>query len=767
MTKKGFNFKTRFVALILSVLTLVSVFTVAATVNVSAAETNNNVVSTVIKSKAAKLINKGIDNIIDVCKAGNPYMAAYKLLTGAFSLYLDATDESPSTKDIMDRLDALSSQMSDYFNQEKALLDKIDLKIDEKQFKDCMNELMSYNKQALVVVKSQLDDDFPDDEAKLTEEKLEEFEETLEELCEATPSDVEPTQAPTKAPVPAGKSKEEKQKDVYRTVINASTGNSSYTHTANMVGDAIQGSSVYGKAFELYLQELKKSTDNADETKEQYERFIDLCMGQYVFAYTVRLTGYTAETKLYTLEDNQAELNRIKSVTDAEYSEFQMVTEEFKNAKAELDNIEKCVLTIGDKETAYNSFADAWVDATKASGNVTLKLSQDIVLDSGQDFLRDLSLKQSAKECFKDGNLYVENKDLFLTIDLNGHKLGRVDSDYTLQVNNTHVLVKSGNLDCVTVKADENYHSYELELKDLVMDAKKGTAINGNKGAVVADNVTVDGYTNSGVKIYYVSSTFTNCSFKNNHSSGNGGALYNNDTRLTLTSCDFFNNSADKDGGGLYTTNSVTIIDGCAFRKNTARNGGGAWADDRVEMTSTNFFDNKATGNGGGLMSDYYGYGFTATVDLASCSFSGNDAGKKGGAVYADSMTYAKLSDVKIYGNTSGEDGAGFYCSKGSASSCDPDLHGLITIDGNKKHDGTSSNLFLGENTTSKCIVHCHDMSKDSKIGVTSNTTDKTLDITGKESDDFARVFFYDTNEYHTHGYGGFFGGHYVEIVKN
>ena len=150
-----------------------------------------------------------------------------------------------------------------------------------------------------------------------------------------------------------------------------------------------------------------------------------------------------------------------------------------------------------------------------------------------------------------------------------------------------------------------------------------------------------------------------------------------------------------------------------------------------------------------------------------------NHAGNDGGAVYCDSMNYLSLKDVEITNNTAGSNGGGLYCKKGAGSSCDPFISGRITIVGNRLTNGTVSNAFLDENTTSKCIFKISgNIDPNSRIGVTSPTTDKSLDIcriwNKSAYENAADVFSYDNSNYtinrYTHWYSDYW---FVEIVRN
>ena len=130
------------------------------------------------------------------------------------------------------------------------------------------------------------------------------------------------------------------------------------------------------------------------------------------------------------------------------------------------------------------------------------------------------------------------------------------------------------------------------------------------------------------------------------------------------------------------------------------------------------------------------------------------------------------INGSKFTDNTAGSNGGGLYCQKGKSSSCDPEISGKITIIDNKLTNGTKSNAFLGENTTSKCVFKIREnIDPGSRIGVTSNTNDGDLDICKIWKKDAykntANVFSYDTDKYKIHRYTHWYSElWWVEIVK-
>ena len=268
--------------------------------------------------------------------------------------------------------------------------------------------------------------------------------------------------------------------------------------------------------------------------------------------------------------------------------------------------------------------------------------------------------------------------------------------------------------------------------------------------------------------------TIDNCFFRTNR----GSAVYNSDSYVTIRNSFFDDNRSDsgdgnsKAGGAIYSHSKLTV-ENCKFANNKAEKGGAIFTDYITSITNCLFEGNRATNNGGAVIADYRGSDWCFSVDIESSIFKKNNAGNEGGAVYCDSMNYLSLKDVEIQNNTAGANGGGLYCKKGAGSSCDPFISGRITIVNNRLSNGAVSNAFLDENTTSKCIFKIDDnIDPNSRIGVTSPTTDKSLDIcriwNKSAYENAADVFSYDNGNYRINRYTHFYSDYwYVEIVRN
>lgn len=106
-----------------------------------------------------------------------------------------------------------------------------------------------------------------------------------------------------------------------------------------------------------------------------------------------------------------------------------------------------------------------------------------------------------------------------------------------------------------------------------------------------------------GIELFFSStSNFEFCSFHNSYNE-NGGALYfNNCSFVSISKCIFEGNNAYY-GGAIYLDQTNLTIDACKFNYNTADENGGAIFVNAAQITVTNtiFYNNMAVGNGGDL----------------------------------------------------------------------------------------------------------------------------------------------------------------------
>ena len=165
------------------------------------------------------------------------------------------------------------------------------------------------------------------------------------------------------------------------------------------------------------------------------------------------------------------------------------------------------------------------------------------------------------------------------------------------------------------------------------------------------------------------SPTLTDCIFKGNSATGNGGAIMSwDDSSLTVTNCTITGNSAGNVAGGIWCWEnaSITMTD-CIIRDNSAGESGGGLvrgANSTVNMTRCAVIGNTAQGYGAGGMDCADGSG-----TLTNCVIAMNTAVQWGGGllcVYPGSSTTVR--NCTIWGNSGGEGGGGVGCFDGASA---------------------------------------------------------------------------------------------------
>lgn len=129
----------------------------------------------------------------------------------------------------------------------------------------------------------------------------------------------------------------------------------------------------------------------------------------------------------------------------------------------------------------------------------------------------------------------------------------------------------------------------------------------------------------------------TNCTFTHNDAI-EGGAMYNYDRKKPVISgCVFEGNSAEFGGAIVDRVGADSIVSDCTFRANHAKWCGGAYYVDygsRPNITDSVFKENTTDGHGGAM----YMLSRASQLDesaptVTNCTFTGNSAGKRGGAI--------------------------------------------------------------------------------------------------------------------------------------
>ncbi|MFN8248828.1 MAG: choice-of-anchor Q domain-containing protein [Ferruginibacter sp.] len=239
----------------------------------------------------------------------------------------------------------------------------------------------------------------------------------------------------------------------------------------------------------------------------------------------------------------------------------------------------------------------------------------------------------------------------------------------------TNVVTLSGDIGTVGVTTDNCYHVVicaGLSITTTLLDGVSIASGNAN-AAVLVPNITVNTHSINpryGGGMYKVSSNIdlTDCRFRRNNASLSGAGVYENLSAVNsvYSNCTFTQNSSAGDGGGLYISTSSCLYQNCSFTSNDATDdGGGIYSSGTGSpaFSNTIITSNSATGEGGGVY--LTGSGSPTFTD---CTISSNTAGSNGGAVASYTTGTAGITATIISGNTSGSTGGGVFNNNSPAA---------------------------------------------------------------------------------------------------
>ena len=734
-----FSVKTKITAAVLAAICMFSTGAVATTTAYAAevpANTYSSVSSIDSNSMASDAFFSGASTLISVISKTNPVTAIISSgLFGAFkNFYGSATAKpSPTTQDIADLLDNLSKNVKEYHNQEMNELACISDQVKLQEFASTINKALGYNQNGLTHLA------------------------TYGDKC---------------------------SKQDYKNIVKETIGKegfvNDFTELSNLI---INGSSVIKSkpAFEQYLDLSKVCDENNrdyDLIKQDAELLNKSTMEQYALMYTIMMTGYTASYRLQEMKYESGQISKevmesnqknILNNMDNQTINCKEVVKKYLHCEDIINNMKVAEVTVNGKTTSKYSFADAWTAAATSSGDAKIKLAKDLKTD---DLSSDVDYyKANVNDVFKDGSLYLKAHSPKITIDLNGYSVIHTNNkSYDIYAENSNLEIMDSTNSGKSSISGINTENSTVKISGITIKNSGATGVRNFGGNVTIDNATISGCANSAVVNEYSGTVkITNSTICNNKQTG----IYNKSGEVTVEKSTITNNSSNSNGGAFYNQSRLNLIN-CNVSNNSAQNGGGVYSNTTWTAKGCTFSGNSASNNGGAVCNDYYGSGNTMSNKIENCSFTGNSADNFGGAVYGDSMCYLTIYDTSITGNKAGNQGAGLYAHKGTASSCDPVIGGTVNITGNQLKNGTINNAFLGENSTSKCIFKVYsdkDLSSASKIGVTSNTTDSSLDIvkiwTKASYENAKEVFSSDSSAYHTNRYTHWYSDFYwVEIAK-
>lgn len=152
---------------------------------------------------------------------------------------------------------------------------------------------------------------------------------------------------------------------------------------------------------------------------------------------------------------------------------------------------------------------------------------------------------------------------------------------------------------------------------------------NGLQNTALLDGFTIANATQTAVKNTRSSPSYNNCTFSNNKSSTEGGAMANDNSFSSITNCSFIGNQGNNGGAIASTVGSGVNITNCSFSLNVATGNGACilLSSSDAIITNCSFTDNTASTKGGGI------YMTSVNATITGCTFSGNIA-QSGGGLY-------------------------------------------------------------------------------------------------------------------------------------
>ncbi|MGE4619120.1 MAG: right-handed parallel beta-helix repeat-containing protein [Planctomycetota bacterium] len=187
--------------------------------------------------------------------------------------------------------------------------------------------------------------------------------------------------------------------------------------------------------------------------------------------------------------------------------------------------------------------------------------------------------------------------------------------------------------------------------------SSRGGAIYAENSALTVIDCSFNGnFANQGgaLSIMGGNATITNCDFDQNTSYGWGGGFVADSAWVTMSSCNFTANVSES-GGGFFITESTAFLDDCIVENNSAVDSGGGGVVDEfssVEITSSQFLGNTAR-LGGGLSVTHF-----CVANIEDCLLQNNVALEYGGGLYSFE-NFANYRRNRILDNSAGLKGGG------------------------------------------------------------------------------------------------------------
>jgi hypothetical protein len=238
----------------------------------------------------------------------------------------------------------------------------------------------------------------------------------------------------------------------------------------------------------------------------------------------------------------------------------------------------------------------------------------------------------------------------------------------------------------------------------------------GPNAIVVIDSLYINGgnangedinHYGGGILWYGANLDILNCTFKDNTSNQEGGAIYNSRLGvLNITNCKFICN-ASEDGGAVSSPDHIILTD-CRFTKNYAVSDGGAVdAGYGAPVLINCIFEYNSSYRGGGMHNVCDPTHTNCTFTLINCKFIGNYAEGFGGGFYnlnvgpPDHNTSQLIDSCTFKDNHAGIYGGGIY----NAPSSRPSIKNCLLVNNSSSSWGGALHFWNSDAEIINCTI--------------------------------------------------------------
>uniref|UniRef100_A0A7V4XSK6 CSLREA domain-containing protein n=1 Tax=Acidobacterium capsulatum TaxID=33075 RepID=A0A7V4XSK6_9BACT len=263
--------------------------------------------------------------------------------------------------------------------------------------------------------------------------------------------------------------------------------------------------------------------------------------------------------------------------------------------------------------------------------------------------LGDTNDGSCATPCTLRDAVIQANKDNGDTIDLSG-LTGTIHLTGDLAAIETSVNIVGPGANQLTISGGNNYLIFGLGTTQtaapITVNISGLTLANGHTGANGAIlNIGTSTKTNPVTTV-----NLSNVLVANGSAAALGGAIFNDNSVLTVTGSTFFGNSSGTNGGVILNDGTVTVINSTFYGNSSGGLGGAVLNNGTLTVTNSTFVANSATTFGGGLYNNAAG-----TLTLTNNVFYANSAAAgNGGGLYNKAPSLSDSNNV-LGANTGGD----------------------------------------------------------------------------------------------------------------